>query len=259
MNKLLIALVLAALAGFAQPGFAQPGLAPPRLGFIAGPDHSLRPVLGLAGNLLLGNAAAEDVLAAAWSGSFGLVKTSSSLMAFDANHILASVDAVPGPALFAFRADGSPALALLPQTSTLYLWTGKAFSPIPFPADWLGGQTLAIAEPQSGQLGLVVQRDDGLWLEQMSTSGGKFIQSALPGVRPPVLLQQDGTLFYANQTALVIRDRAGNERRIETGEAIAEMHWMGNNWVHVVGANGRQLAVRTTPGSEAVSQIPEAR
>jgi hypothetical protein len=259
MNTLPIAFLFAAIAA-AQSGFAQQGLAPPRVGFITGTDHSLRPVLGLSGNLLLGNPAAEDVLSAAWSGSFGMVKTTSSLMAFDANHILASVDAVPGPALFAFRSNGSLALALLPQIATLYTWTGKGFSSSAFPPDFLGGQALAIAAPQLGQISLVVQRDDGLWLEQMSTDGGGFLQSALPGIQAPVLLQDDGTLLYTNQTALVIRDPAGKERKIETGAAIGEMHWMGNGWLQLLEVNnGRQFAVRTTLGSETVSQLPEVR
>jgi len=255
MNKLLIT-----FSFFVMAAGGRPGVAPPQLGFIAGSDHSLRPVLGLPGNLLLGGPAAQDVLSAAWSGSFGLIKTSSSLLAFDVNHMLASVDAVPGPALFAFLANGSPALALLTQTGTLYTWTGKTFDRVTFPADPLGGQTLAIAAPQADRISSIVQRDDGLWLEDMSTSGGGFVQSALPGIQAPVLLQDDGTLLYTEQTAIVIRDPTGNERRIETGLSIGEMHWMGSGWLHVLETNnGRQVAVRITLGAEKISQLPEAR
>jgi hypothetical protein len=254
MKKFIVTLSLSTITLWAQTG-----LAPPRLGFIAATDHSLRPVLGLSGNLLLGSPTAEDVVSAAWSGYFGLVKSSSSLMAFDVNHMLASVDDVAGPALFAFNLSGVPAFALLPQTGTLYTWTGKAFHSLAFPADWLGGQTLAIASPQPGQISLIVQRNDGLWLEEMSTGGGGLVQSALPGIQAPVLLQDDGALLYMDRTALVIRDRKGNERRIETGVWIGEMNWMGSGWLQLVESNhGRQYAVRTTAGSENISQIPEA-
>lgn len=249
MNNFSLTLFLAMLTASAQPG-----LAPPRLGFIAAADHSLRPVLGLSGNLLLGSPAAEGVSSAGWSGSFGLIKTSSSLMAFDPSHTLASIDAVPGPALFAFSASGSPAFALLPQSGVLYAWTGETFQTAPFQADLLDGKPLAIASPQAGVVSLIVQREDGLWLIQPDR------QSALPGIQPPVLLQNDGTVLYVDKTAIVIRNAAGNERRIETGISISEMHWMGSGWLHVLEATTtRQFAIRITPGSETITQLPEAR
>jgi hypothetical protein len=260
MKKLSFIPFLAMQSFAVMAASAQQGIAPPQLGFIAAADRSLRPVLGFPGNLLLGSAAADNIQSAAWSGSYGLAKSDDLLMAFDGTHMLGSIDVSRGPALFAFHSDGSPALALLPQSGELYSWTGAGFKLITFREDLLEGNPLAIAVPQFDRVSVIVQRAYGLWLVVESTSDEIESQSALPGVQAPVLLQNDGGLLYMDQTSLVIRDGSGNERRMKLSLSMAELHWMGTEWLQAVEANsGHQYAMRITPGFERISQIPEAR
>jgi hypothetical protein len=255
MKKVFFSLFLAVVAASAQQG-----IAPPQLGFIAAADHSLRPVLGLPGNLLLGSAVADNIQSAAWSGSYGLVKSDALLIAFNGTRMLGSIDASRGPALFAFHSNGSPALALLSQSGELYAWTGTEFKPITFRQDLLEGNPLAIAIPQFDCVSVIVQRADGLWLVVESTRGEIESQTALAGMQPPVLLQNDGGMVYTDQTSLVIRDGTGNERRMKLSLSMAELHWMGTEWLQAIATNsGHQYAVRITPGLERISQIPEAR
>ena len=65
--------------------WAQPAIAPPQLGFIEDSARALRPAYGLAGNFILGPAVAGNIVSAAFSGSIGLLKTDSSLAAFDSH------------------------------------------------------------------------------------------------------------------------------------------------------------------------------
>lgn len=247
--KTLCVVILA--AGFAA---AQPALKPPGLGMMVDAEGSLRPVLGLPGNLLLSDAAAQDVLSAGFSGKYAVVKTSSSLNVLDADgQVRFSMDAEEGPALFAFAADGSPALAYM--AGALWRWSGSAFEASEFKADALQGEALALAGDSSRPV-FLVQRDDAIWRVESQTGA----QNALPGVEAPVLLRVDGTVLYADGTALVIRSVSGDERRIETGAAIGTLRWMGDGWICAIEQDSlRQFAIRITRGREAVSQLPEAQ
>ncbi len=66
-------------------------------------------VISFSGRSLAGN-----IVTQAFSGSFGLLKTDSSLAAFDSQgKRQASMDAAAGPALFAFSPGGTTALAYI--------------------------------------------------------------------------------------------------------------------------------------------------
>ena len=77
MKTVLLSLTLAAIAS------TQPALSPPQVGFLQDSANSLRPVFGIAGNFLMGDSTASDVVAAAFSGSFGILKTDSALIVTD--------------------------------------------------------------------------------------------------------------------------------------------------------------------------------
>ena len=89
-----------------SPGerWAQPAIAPPRLGFVQDSAHTLRPAYGAGGQLHSRTVRVPaTIVSEAFSGSIGLLKTDSSLAAFDSQgKLLASMDAPGGPALFAF-------------------------------------------------------------------------------------------------------------------------------------------------------------
>src|SRR5579863_9366509 len=110
MKKLLLAALILSPASV----WAQSAIAPPLLGFVQDGARSLRPAFGVSGSFILGRSITGPILSEAFSGSVGLLKTDSSLAAFNSQgKVLASMDVPPGPALFAFSPRGSTALAYI--------------------------------------------------------------------------------------------------------------------------------------------------
>jgi len=254
MKPLSIAILLAATAA------AQTSIAPPQLGFAAISGGSLRPVYGLAGNFILGPSIAGDVLSQAFSGSLGLLKTTSTLAAFDAQgHTLASIAAPPGPALFAFSPDGVIALAYLPSSNTFIEWTGGQFTTLPFRPEQ--DLVLAIALPNAFEASLFVQRSDGIWQIQFPFTRSRVnSQKALPGVTAPISALPTGDLVYAGANGIVLRHPDGSELRITAQlPAAFSFSQMDSDWVQLTDlASPRRYAIRLTQGREGFYQLPEA-
>lgn len=214
-------------------------IAPPQLGFVVDHRQSLRPLVGLSGNLLLGPSAGEGVISAASSQTFVMIKTNPSLSILDtAGNLKYAITTSPGPALFAFCKNGDPALVWLPNENVLLQWNVDHLEPLN-----LTSEVLALAPGR-----LVIQRGDTLYELDIATSN----QTALPGVNAPVWLDPEGSLIYAEGTALV-----RPEGRLELGFKPRYFVPLGPGWL-LVGEVGttRQFAVRITPGYEQVSLLP---
>ncbi len=123
--------ILLALAAMVGSLLAQSGISPPLTGYAKDSGGALRPVYGVAGNLVLGVPIAEGVISAAFSGRVGLAKTSDSLYAFDPRgRPLGRIDAPDGPARFSFSVDGTMALVCLSGTSESILWKDGGFQSV---------------------------------------------------------------------------------------------------------------------------------
>lgn len=239
---------------------AQSVIAPPQLGFVADGARALRPVYGVAGSFVLGPAVAGDVADAAFSSSLGLLKTDSSLAAFDAQgKLLTSVEAPAGRALFAFSADGTAALAYLSSSRVLMEWRSAGFVPVPLHSE-TAGSVIGMALPSSDEAVLVVERERGLWeLHVPLNRDGTPSQNALPGIHPPVLPLVTGGLLYAEEGAIVIRRPDGSEARL--GAPLPKqfsLQSMNRDWVELADLQSRaRFAIRTAAGGEAFYRLPE--
>ncbi len=246
----------------AAGAWAQPAIAPPQLGFIEDSARALRPAYGLAGNFILGPAVAGHIVTAAFSGSIGLLKTESSLAAFDSTgKVLASMDAAPGPALFAFSPGGTTALAYIASSNVLIEWLGSAFAPVSLNDPEIAAQdVLAVAFPTPFEAALLVQQNDNIWELHLSlgTLGG-VSQNALVGVHGPLLALPTGDLLYRDTGGIVVRRTGGSEVRIAASlPARFSMQQMNQDWVQLTDlAGGARFAIRTTPGREGLYQLPE--
>jgi hypothetical protein len=242
--------------------WGQSSLAPPELGFVEDAAHALRPAYGLAGNFILGPSLAGNIVTEAFSGSLGLLKTGSSLGAFDSQgKLLASMDAAPGPALFAFSPDGVTGLAYIVSSHALVEWRGSAFQPV-----WLDSQeaiaepVLAIAFPTPTEASLFIQRDDTVQEVNFPLgSVGTLSQNALIGVHAPLLALPTGDLVYCDPGGIVIRRTDGAEVRIAASlPAGFSLQQMNRDWVQLTDLNrSARFAIRTTPGREGFYQLPE--
>jgi hypothetical protein len=261
MKQLFLAILLA--AGAAVTLVAQPAIQPPQLGFAAISGGSVRSVYGLAGNFILGPSVAGSVLSQAFSGSLGLLKTASTLAAFDAQgHMLATSDTASGPALFAFAPDGVTALVYVASDNMLIEWTGFKFATVPFrPETSPDDIVLAIALPNAFEASLIVQRNEGIWQVQLPFTRSRVnSQKALPGITAPLLALASGDLVYADANGIVLRKPDNSELHI-AGKLPAQfsLTQMDADWVQVSDLAGpRRYAIRLTPGREGFYQLPEA-
>jgi len=260
--------VLAPLVLFPS-AWAQTSLAPPQLGFVEDSAHALRPAFGLAGNFILGppisgKIPGGNILTEAFSGSFGLLKTDSSLAAFDSQgKLLASMAVARGPALFAFSPGGATALAYVPSTRTLVEWRGSSFAPVPFNSEeMVPDAVLAIAFPFPFEASLFVQRNDTIWELDLSFSLGKWgtvSQSALLGVGAPLLALPSGHFVYGDAGGIVVRSPDGSEVHIAASLPRSfSLQQMNQDWVQLTDLDGSaRFAIRTTPGRAGFYQLPE--
>jgi hypothetical protein len=250
------------LAFLAMPvsSWAQSSIAPPELGFVADAARALRPVYGVAGSFVLGPAVAGGVSNAAFSGSLGLLKTDSSLAAFDARGaLLGSTPAPAGSALFAFAADGTAALAYLSAGAQLVEWSGAQFATIPLDPQ-PDGDVIAIGFPSATAAVLIVERERGIWELNISLNGGgETSQDALPGIHAPVLpLASDG-LLYTDHGVAVIRRGDGSQVRLP-GPLPRQfsLQQLGRDWVELSDLQGpARFAIHTATGREAFYWLPE--
>lgn len=246
--------------------WAQPALTPPRLGFVEDGASVLRPAYGIAGNFVLGPSIAGQVAAEAFSGSFGLLKTSTLLVAFDAQgKQLASMTVASGAALFAFSPSGTTGLAYIESNHSLIEWRGTQFAPISLSYEpGRGDRVIALAYPNSFQASLIVERNfekgaPDIWQIGVPLgSSGAISESALPGVHAPVLALPSGDLVYSDASGIVIRSSGAPDVHVAaTLPASYSLQQMNQDWVQLSDLKSpARFAIRTTPGREGFYQLP---
>jgi hypothetical protein len=251
---------MVALVAALPSAWAQPALAPPQLGFVRDSASALRPVYGVTGSFILGSPLAGKIVSEAFSGSIGLLKTDSSLAAFDSTgKQLASIAAAGGPALFAFSPGGSTALAYIPSSNSLIEWRGSVFAPLLANYEE-AGTVLAIAFPTPLEAALMVQRKDTIWGLNLPLGENQAIsQHALIGVRAPLLALPTGDVVYSDSHGIVVRRTDATEVHIAARLPVSfSLQQMNQNWAQVMDLNSSaQFAIHTAPGREGFYRLPE--
>jgi hypothetical protein len=252
---------IAVLSLLSASVWAQPAIVPPQLGFVADSAHVLRPVYGLAGNFILGPSIIEKVLTVAFSGSLGLLKTDSSLAAFDPQGtLLGSVDAPPGPALFSFSPNGATALAYLASSDTLIEWRGGEFVSLDLQLEIAPEAILAIVLPNSSEASLIVEKAGEILEVRLPLNHSRsHSQRALAGVTAPLLALPSGDLVYSDSNGIVLRRPNESEVHI-TAELPSRfsLQQMDRDWVQLTDLNSfARFAIHTATGREAFFQLPE--
>jgi len=239
---------------------AQSTLAPPHIGFVQDSRGHVHSVLGLAGNFLIGRSLSSGAIAAAHSGSLGLIKTDRQLIVTDAGGTaIASNQAPAGSALFGFSSDGVTALAYFESASVLMTWNGRGFQSTPLDTD---GTAVTVALVNSGYATVIIERHGGLYEVVVSLDTGAVVsREALPDVTAPAFLLASGDLVYTNRRGLVVRTADRIEKQIAAHlPKNFILQQMGNGWIEVRDlAHGRLYALDTQYGHEAYFTLPEVR
>ncbi|MDQ6666056.1 MAG: hypothetical protein M3Z23_16880 [Acidobacteriota bacterium] len=121
----------------------------PRVGFVLDASHRVRPVFGVAGNLILGEALLGDgeFLSFAFSGKSGLAKTATQILLLDSEAATIRVfDAPPGQAFFAFHPDGTPAYCYFQASGDLVRIGPNGLEPLERPLLADGLLAIGVAE-----------------------------------------------------------------------------------------------------------------
>jgi hypothetical protein len=262
---------------------AQSALMPPPLGFLHDEKGAIRPVFGVASAFVVEPPNAEGVISAAFSSRYGWLKTKEHLLLTDAQgKLLRYWRATAGPAVFAFSADGSRALACLTGTGELVLWPSASgeveHDPSPgmdrrhrqpsapslaaprLPLDQIAGEIFAAGVLSGARVSLLVRRETGLWLARVWLPSGSIErQIPLAGVAEPVLLLRDGGLVFAAGEELVVRSAGGFERRLAAGGPVVALGAMGDEWIQVTIGTGPtlRLALRTAGKNPQLFRLPE--
>jgi len=167
-------------------------------------------------------------------------------------------------ALLASSEDGSAALAWLPATSQLLLWS-EAPPPrrgtrlLTIDPLQIAGTVVSVGFRSGRRPALLIQRDAGMWLAQLSPSTGSFErEEPLAPVTSPALLLPAGGILYGAGRELVLMAANGSERRLAVGGAVSSLAAMGDGWIHVALAGGEHYALRLTNSELALYRIPEA-
>lgn len=262
MIKIFIPAALLACA----TAWAQPALTPPRLGFVDDSTSTLRAAYGIAGNFVLGPSIASQVIAEAFSGSLGLLKTNTSLVAFDPQgKQLASISVASGPALFAFSPSGATGLAYIETSNSLIEWRGSGFAPIQFNYEaGRGDRVMAMAYPNAFEASLIIERSiekgaPDIWRVDLPLGSiGAVSESALPGVHAPVLALPSGDLVFSDASGIVIQPNGAPQVHVAaTVPASYSLQQMSQDWVQLSDLKSpNRFAIRTTPGRENFYQLP---
>jgi hypothetical protein len=223
-------------------------------------NGAVRPLVGIAGNLLAGEPLATAAVSAAASGAAILVKTSTDVRALDpAGNEKARAQTAGGPALFAFAMDGSPEFVWVAQTQTLLRQCPTGFCDCRLRTEAIAGNVLAIGTADRNHIDLAISRNAAIEVLRVRLADGAIENTTpLPGASGAPLLMADGAMLYAVPGELVLRDSRGRERRTPFAHSASSIVPMSAGWALIAAAGeGRHFAVRLADG--ATFQIPEVQ
>jgi len=217
----------------AAGAWAQSGIEVPSIGAIVDPAGALRPVQGVAGNFLLGPAAASEALSVACSERRCLAKTDSEIISTTGR-----TDAPAGPAIFGVN--GDDAIVFFPDSRTFARWHDDILESLDWKVDGYVVSVRAneIAVRRQGSVWIV--RPDGALVDWIAETDG------------PVLLLPAGVIF-ATKDEIVLR-RGNSEARFALADA-ESITAMGPHY-SAIRAGGVTYALRTEPGRESLFLLP---
>lgn len=227
------------LCGTAACG--QPSLLLPRAGCLVDAGR-FTPVLGVAGNFILGKTEQGDVLAAACASSLTLLKTERALLARDERGRTLGEWPLPGVALLSISPSGTQAVLHLPASREWYRTDGFTLELLAMPPE--GGEALAIALGDNGEIWVLERETSGIWRRRISLAGQRMEEDRIESLPSPFLLLPNGTLLSAESLPPGA-----------SSPAVA-MTRMGDDWVEVRTGHGR-FALRWRAPDKTLYRLPE--
>jgi hypothetical protein len=172
-----------------MPLIAAAQIEAPRLGVVVDSHGRMRGVQGIPGALTLGEPESDEEVVSAGASSTCLAwKTVDKLSLRCDEREQVTVDAPPGSALFAFRADGCLAAVYFSSNSELRIYST--------------GETRVVPGGVSLTAGHLLIEHEGTLSRYALLSGTEI---ALPGMRMPAVLLEDGSVLEAGVLSEPVR------------------------------------------------------
>ena len=250
----MVQLLIGALVALA--GWAQWQATAPRAGCIRDGDGRLRPLWGIAGNFVPGEAIAEGVISAACRDGRAVVKLGRELLLVDERGVVSGRwQAPPGPALFAYDAAGRPALVYFPEERLLCRLLREGLQPLRS----FDEEVAAIAWLDPNRALRAVRRDGAIELVEFvpEDPASDVLVERLPW-DGPVLALDDGNLLVADRSRLLLGQADGSFRSYSMPDVVTALRPLGDGWIEAELAGGSvRFAVRSTRGELAMFVLPE--
>ena len=232
----------------------------------------LRMVYGLAGNFILKDAIAKDVLIWTFSGSGGL-----ALLVLDTNgRIARSIEVPEGPMLLASGTAAVPALYFSSATSQLRQVSTETDQQVTLDADALAGNVVALRAVNRSRAEFAVCRESDLWLLTVKLSDGSVEREVAIGgatgaaaCGPPktaAVLLMNGSVIVAGAKDLIIhsagdQNGGGIERRMEItrdgkSDGAFQIRQAGDGWIAVDSERQSSWLIRMTGAGEGIYRLP---
>jgi hypothetical protein len=259
-QRTLLSLLLGAVIAAAQSPLERP-----RIGYLVDSGGALRPLYGTAANFILGEALSSGNISCASSNRVALVKTPEEvLLAGPEGDVKRRWVGAAGDALFAFHADGAPALAFFLESPSLMRVEEDRLETVPLDMERVGGTVVAIAAPDRESALVGVRRGEEIWLLKISTGSGEVLdERLLARVAGRLHLLGDGGVLYSENGDVVWRAAAGVEKRFPLGAEVVSYAPLGAAWIaigarHDGAARLTRYGLRLDAGREGLYQLPEA-
>ena len=200
---------------------------PPLVGMARDETNRLRPVYGMAGNFIAGQAAGDEVVSMAFSGKAGIAKTETQLLLLDESGVAVTrYPAPPGTALFAFGADGMPAFCYFESTGELWRIAANTLDPV------------KTAELEQDDEALALSAVDGLV---------RLISRKTLGQTDGPVLAIAGGLLRAAGKGLLWQPDGASQIEISIAGEVRSLEQIGDGWVRVAASEG-DFALRIPTG-----------
>lgn len=250
MLRAAILLIASSIAGLAQLSVEAP-----RIALLRDSSGRLRPLWGVAGNMVAGEPLLDGVVSAECSGGWCLVKREQELLLLDqAGQQRLRWQAPPGRALYAFDASGDPALVYFQGTRQLCRIAGDSLVPVAA----FGEELLSIGWAEQGRAQAVVEAGECLALIAIDLDSGITEHwQALPAARTALLLPQGGLVMAVASDLVLCRE--GAEKRLPLPSPPAELWRLSEDWIALrLEGDSSLRAVRLGNLEDGLVYLPEA-
>jgi hypothetical protein len=255
----LLTLSIAAIALFGCMAGAE--IRAPRVGMVRQLDGKIRPVYGVAANLICGQASdPHSATAASFSDQAGLVLAGNRLVlqTLDGT-VLGGFETSESHPLLAIESSPETAAVWLPASRKLLTWDGQSFVQARVDVLSLPGKAAAVRRVDRNTIEFLLDTADGNAARALvSTSTGAILQlTTLPGVSEPSFASSSSVVGQDDHQ-LVLQLNDGSRQRLPISGADLVFEKASSNWLAVTSkAAGRQWLVHIDKAGVDASELPQ--